>query len=691
MAMACPQVLEFSKPMFSATATWHLPPAALSASTTLYTLSPIHLRCRIKYSFLAIVKDSPRPAKEPNWLVLTKRSGLEGATKEESISRYLKIVALIVVSGSNRRPVMEPVTDPPVPSAVMEPATDPPVPSVVQFRFQRFRESALKSVEKKLGIMLNKWKTIKKVYLQVFNNCMKGISNHHLLADKLIPLSPDLTCLNNANKVMYLPSNPNRPSYNTLVKCSINKFDKIVASAYNRMHNADNISPNTLAFLLKSFASSNQLESGKTVHGQVIKLGFVADTFVMNSLLDFYIHFLKNDLTYKDIRRVFEDMPERDIDSWNIMISFLVVRRLYYEAFLVFDDMLSSEDHHRCKPNETTLINMLKACSGYEGYLEQGKWLGAYIKENKFALSLPLGNALLEMFVGFRDLGNAKMVFNSMSKRCILTWEIMFSGLVENGFCKEAVMLFDTMCCCCSEEGGLKPNDVIFTLLLIAFKDDVRLVGDGKRLFSVIHKIVHGFGVKPNDNHYHIMVMIIATAGFVEAAMMLVESLPLNSNQYAWAYVLYECQIHRSGDDLLLDSWIRKIDVADVKTSARQRQPYYWRLTMKYYIFQVFLRKPNNDVNHARTMVNLLLRKLSDHSDLNLLLDDLKYFYKYLDEMVEKDTGPEESGITCNYSAIHAQEMLLSYEDDVYKVVESLHGQMINNIDDPCQLAAAYF
>ncbi|KAL3654266.1 hypothetical protein CASFOL_003947 [Castilleja foliolosa] len=636
MAMACPQVVVFSKPMLSATATCHLPPAALSAST-LYTLSPIHLRCRIKYSFLGIVKDSPRPAKEPNWLVSTKRSGLEGATKEENISRYLKIVALIVVR---------------------------------------------KSVEKKLGIMLNKWKTIKKVYLQVFNNCMKGISNH-LLADKFIPFSPDLTSLNNANKVMYLPSNPNRPSYNTLVKCSINKFDKIVASAHNRMHNADNISPNTLAFLLKSFASSDQLESGKTVHGQVIKLGFVADTFVMNSLLDFYIHFLNNDLIYRDVRRVFKEIPERDIDSWNIMISCLVVRRLYYEAILVFDDMLSSEDHHRCKPNEATLINMLKACSWYEGYLEQGKWLFAYIKENKFALSLPLGNALLEMFVGFRDLGNAKMVFKSMSKRCILTCDIMMSGLVENGFCKEAVMLFDTMCCC--SEGGLKPNAHIFTWLLLAFEDDVRLVGDGKRLFSVIHKIVHGFGVKPNKDHYHLMVKIIAKAGLVEAAMMLVESLPWRLNHDVWAHVLYECQNHRFGDDLLLDSWIRKIDVAHIN----------WGLTMTQYIFLVFLRKPNNDVINARTMVNSLLRKLSDHSDLNLLLGDpelLDDLYINLDNMVREESRPEEEiGISHTYGAVHAQETLLSYEDDVYKVVESLHGQMINNIDHPCQLAAAYF
>ncbi|KAL3654262.1 hypothetical protein CASFOL_003943 [Castilleja foliolosa] len=537
---------------------------------------------------------------------------------------------------------------------------------------------------------------LKHSFLGIVTDSHRRPFSNHLLASKLTPLSSDLISLDSSDEVFVdLPSNPNISSYNTLIESSIGKSDKFAAaSAYNRMRNVDNISPDrfTFAFLIKSFASSDQLESGKTVHGQVIKLGFVADTFVMNSLLDFYIHFLKNELTYRDVRRVFEEIPERDIDSWNIMISCLIVRRLYYKAFLVFDDMLSSEDHHRCKPNETTLINMVKACSGCEGYLEQGKWLGAYIKENKFAFSLPLGNALLEMFVGFRDLGNAKMVFNSMSKRCILTWERMFSGLVYNGFCKEAVMLFDTMCCCCSEEGGIKPNDVIFTLLLVAFEDDVRLVGDGKRLFSVIHKFVHGFGVKPNDNHYLTMVMIIATAGLVEAAMMLVESLPyLISNQYAWAYVLYECQIHRFGDDLLLDSWIRKIDVADVKTSARQRQPYYWRSTMKYYIYEVFLRKPNNDVNHARTMVNLLLRKLSDHSDLNLLLDDLKYFYRYLDEMVEEDTGPEESGITCDYSEIHAQEMLLSYEDDVYKVVESLHGQMINNIDDPCQLAAAYF
>ncbi|KAL3651765.1 hypothetical protein CASFOL_004767 [Castilleja foliolosa] len=487
---------------------------------------------------------------------------------------------------------------------------------------------------------------LKYSFLGIVTDSHRPFSNH-LLANKLTPLSSDVISLDS--------SNPN-------LECSIGKSDIIAAA------NVDNISPNTLAFLLKSFASSDQLESGKTVHGQIIKLGFVADTFVMNSLLEFYIHFLKDYLGLIDIRRVFEEMPERDIVSWNNMISCFVNRTMNYEALLVFDDMLSSsEDHHRYKPDETTLVNMLLACSGWDGFIEQAEWLG---------------NALIEMFVRYNDLGNAKMVFKSMSKRCILTWELMFSGLLCNGFWKETLMLFDTRCCC--SEGGLKPNEDIFNSVLFAFEGDVSLVGDGKRLVRVIHKIVHGFGVKPNEYHYELMVKVIAKAGWIEAAMMLAESLPWTPNHVLWGYLLYECQIHRFGDDLLLDSLIQKIDVVQSKKPAHE-PPFFWMLTMMQYIFMVSEGKPNNDVIYARLMVSLLLRKFSDR-DLNLLVD-LQYLgelYKYMENILTlQDDGDA-------YSTVHAQETLLSYEDDVYKVVESLHSQMSNNIDDPCQLAV-YF
>ncbi|KAL3654108.1 hypothetical protein CASFOL_003789 [Castilleja foliolosa] len=555
---------------------------------------------------------------------------------------------------------------------------------------------------KKVGILLYKCKTIKQLkqaHLRMLINCLRDDDNCNYLADKVMLLTSDLISFDYAfNVFMYLSSNPNLSSYNILIKCSIGKSDYIAASAYNRMRYQDNVSPDrfTFGFLFKSFASlvplvplvpnyksydpkrSDRLKSGKTMHGHVIKLGFVSDTFVMNSLLEFYFRFVINRNQLRAVRKVFEQMPERDIDSWNAMISGFIKKKLFFEALSVFDDMLLLGTDHRCKPDETTLSNIIFACKKMN-LTEQGKWVDAYIKENKLVLSLPLGNALIDMFVSYYDIYNAKVVFKSMSKKCTITWRRMLQGLVYNKFYKEALLLFDTMMCCCSEEeGGLKPDDDIFQSVLSTFHNDTCLVGDGKRLFRAVHKMVHGFGVKPKERHYSFMINILAEAGWVEAAMMLAESLPwkpgpyLMELGYVWGRVLYACQIH--GNENLLVSWVRKID----SVNSKEVSPYchsFKKLTFDAYLRALSVKR-YGDVKYAKLMMESLITKLSGQYDVDWLNEYLK---NQIDTNWVSIKRPYFSEKRIVESA-HAQETHtpLEDDDDVYKVVESLERQLLD-------------
>ncbi|KAL6315766.1 hypothetical protein AAG906_007195 [Vitis piasezkii] len=344
----------------------------------------------------------------------------------------------------------------------------------------------------------------------------------------------------------------------------------------------------TFTFLLKCFETSQALEDGRVIHGEILKLGFGSSVFVQNSLLGFYANCSEN---LGSAYRVFEEMPERDVISWNSMISAYMTRGEIQSAIGLLDkmpernivtwnsvvcglskagnmelahsvfeqmplrnegctvyfyqmpektvvswtamisgyatngDLKSAENifnhmpvknvvswnamisgyvhnhefdqalcvfHHmlingECRPDQTTLISILSACA-HLGSLEHGKWINSYIKKNKLHLSIPLGNALIDMFAKCGDVENAKEVFHHMSKRCIITWTTMVSGLAVNGKCREAINLFDKMCL-----EGTKPDDVIFIAVLSACTHG-GLVEEGKRVFD---QMVQEFGIKP--------------------------------------------------------------------------------------------------------------------------------------------------------------------------------------------------
>lgn len=521
-------------------------------------------------------------------------------------------------------------------------------------------------MEAKLAVILQKCRTIKQLkqtHLQILINCLK---DSNFLAAKLMSLSSDLISLDYANKVFQDLPSPNLISYNTLIKCSIGKSHKIAAFAYNRMRELD-ISSNsfTFTFLLGCFASFHKLEGGEMVRGHVLKIGFESSMFVMNALLDFYakcggdlrvVGKLFEEMPEKDVvswntmirtymnygeidsairlfesmperslvtwnslvsglvkcgnmelaTKVFQRMPERDTVSWNAMISGYIKSGDLKSAKDIFDEMPErsvvswttmvsgyamtgdiesargifnqmpaknvvswnamiagcvnnhmfdealSVFHHmltdgKCKPDQTTLISVLSACTHLNSH-EHGKWIESYIRKNKFELSLPLGNALIDMFAKCGDLENADIIFKKMPKRCIITWTTLISGLAVNGHCREALKLFDAMC---SE--GQKPDDVIFVAVLSACTHG-GLVEEGERLFK---QMVHNFGIEPRIEHYGCVVDILGRAGRIEEAIRFTETMHLEPNSIIWTTLLAACKVH--GNENLLEYLIGKI------------------------------------------------------------------------------------------------------------------------------------
>ncbi|KAF4373397.1 hypothetical protein G4B88_011666 [Cannabis sativa] len=442
---------------------------------------------------------------------------------------------------------------------------------------------------------------MKQTHLQIL---IHGFQDSSFTVPKLLTVSSQLGFIDYAFRVFRNCHFPNVVVYNTLIKCFVGKDSygcDYAFHVYDQMK-VFGVAPNSFTFtlILRCFESFEALKYGEVIHCEIVKLerNIVTWNSVIsglskagnmelacivfekmternevswNSIISGYVRLgdvksarcVFDDMPEKTVvswtamvsgytmvgdlksaRSIFDQMPVKNVVSWNAMIAGYVHNHMFDQALQMFSQMLIDRN---CRPDETTLVSVLSACS-HLGSLEHGRWVDSYIKRSNFSLSIPLGNALMDMFAKCGDVENAKVIFHKMPKRCIITWTTMVSGLSVNGKCKEALNLFDSMC-----GAGVKPDDVIFIAVLSACTHG-GFVEDGKRIFC---QMVSEFGVKPRIEHYGCMVDLLGRAGKLEEAVGFVESMPLEPNAVIWATLLGSCKIH--GNENLLDSVTKKI------------------------------------------------------------------------------------------------------------------------------------
>ncbi|XP_018456091.2 pentatricopeptide repeat-containing protein At1g71420 [Raphanus sativus] len=116
----------------------------------------------------------------------------------------------------------------------------------------------------------------------------------------------------------------------------------------------------TFSSVLKACAGLVTARQALTIHAQVIKGGFGADTVLNNSLIHAYAKCGSLDLC----KRVFDDMDSRDVVSWNSMLK-------AYSLHGQVDSILPVFKQMDIKPDSATFIALLSACS-HAGRVEEG-------------------------------------------------------------------------------------------------------------------------------------------------------------------------------------------------------------------------------------------------------------------------------------------------------------------------------
>ncbi|KAF4376538.1 hypothetical protein F8388_025409 [Cannabis sativa] len=325
-----------------------------------------------------------------------------------------------------------------------------------------------------------------------------------------------------------------------------NEHDEEALSLFLEMYAVSGISPNatTMSSIVPACVRYEDFSDKESIHGYVVKMGFASDRYVQNALMDMYSRMGKIEIS----KKIFESMKERDIVSWNTMITGYVICGYHDEALNLLHEMqlgsgeLKDEKGIRLKPNSVTLMTILPGCAALSA-LAKGKEIHAYAIRHLLASDVAVGSALVDMYAKCGSLNVASAVFNEMPIRNVITWNVLIMAYGMHGRAKEALELFDNMMVERVNNKEVRPSEVTFIAVFAACSHS-GMVSEGLKLF---HRMKEDYGVEPIPDHYACVVDLLGRAGKVEEAFQLINTMPSNFDKAgAWSSLLGACRIHQN-------------------------------------------------------------------------------------------------------------------------------------------------
>lgn len=271
------------------------------------------------------------------------------------------------------------------------------------------------------------------------------------------------------------------------------------------------------------------LELGKEIHAASVRGVYDKFQNVRNALITMYARCQDDKHAYI----VFRKMEEKDIISWNSIISGYAHSNKSDEASFLFREMLVLG----FEPNYVTIASILPLCARIAN-LHHGKELHCHIiKHPEFSDSLLLSNALIDLYARAGRILEARRVFDSLTEKDVSTYTSLISGYGVLGEGKAALKLFEEM-----KNSGIKPDHITMVAVLAACSHSGLLI-EGELQFYQMSGV---YGIRPCLEHYACMVDLYGRAGWLKKAEEIIKKMPCQPSPDMWATLLGACHIHRN-------------------------------------------------------------------------------------------------------------------------------------------------
>lgn len=185
-----------------------------------------------------------------------------------------------------------------------------------------------------------------------------------------------------------------------------------------------------LSSLLRNCVLLSAISQAKQAHVQILVHGFLNNVTLQTDLLLVY----SKCGVLQDARRVFDNMSERNMHTWNILLAAYAQNFLYLDAMSILREFLKVG----LRPDHYTLPPAFKACAGIQDAC-QGKMLHGWVVKRGYEDYLVVGSSVLDFYVKCGNLVEAIHTFSRMSFRDSAVWNSMISGFGRAGYYVDAL------------------------------------------------------------------------------------------------------------------------------------------------------------------------------------------------------------------------------------------------------------
>ncbi|KAB1204951.1 hypothetical protein CJ030_MR7G015215 [Morella rubra] len=304
----------------------------------------------------------------------------------------------------------------------------------------------------------------------------------------------------------------------------------------------------TYPCVLKACSGLDDLRVGLQIHDAVVKVGLDSNLFIDNGLVAMY----GKCGCLMEARRVLDEMPSRDVVSWNSMVAGYGQNSQFDNALEVCKEMEGLD----LRPDAGTMASLLPAVTNTtmdnvsfvkEMFMQLAKksvvsWnvmiavrMHEFVDRKKLRPNLLLENALVDMYAKCGSLRDAREVFDGMNFSDVVSWTSMICAYGRNGQGRDAVALFAKM-----RDSILNPDSVAFVSIISACSH-AGLLEEGRYYYKLM---TEEYKIVPRIEHFACMVDLLGRSGQVVEAYSFIKKMLMEPNERVWGALLSACRVY---------------------------------------------------------------------------------------------------------------------------------------------------